>query len=337
MTAEIRGEVEVFRSLRSVLVESIFWDDRTGEVVWVDITAGTLHRGHLDGAVDGSDDVVVALPVPVSAVQPAQGGGFVAALKDRVVLLGPGGTVVDELASVTHAHGGIRFNEGKVDPYGRFVVGAMDVSVGDPDAGLYLVDADGRLDVLLGGFGVANGFEWSDDAREMYVTDTATQTVYRGSYAAGTDPLGELEPFLVGHASDGLALDTDGRFWNGVYGGGEVLCWSPDGEVLARIPMPAPNVTSVAFAGPDRDQLLVGTARENLTEEDLEASPLSGSILRIRTRATGRPVHTFGAPIPERAEPVPMLERAEPVPVVERAEPVPVVERAERDETHPAP
>ena len=317
MTAEIRGEVEVFRSLRSVLVESIFWDDRTGEVVWVDITAGTLHRGHLDGAVDGSDDVVVALPAPVSAVQPAQGGGFVAALKDRVVLLGPGGTVVDELASVTHAHGGIRFNEGKVDPYGRFVVGAMDVTVGDPDAGLYLVDADGRLDVLLGGFGVANGFEWSDDAREMYVTDTATQTVYRGSYAAGTDPLGELEPFLVGHASDGLALD--GRFWNGVYGGGEVLCWSPDGEVLARIPMPAPNVTSVAFAGPDRDQLLVGTARENLTEEDLEASPLSGSILRIRTRATGRPVHIFGAP------------------VVERAESVPVVERAERDETHPAP
>ena len=53
MTAEIRGEVEVFRSLRSVLVESIFWDDRTGEVVWVDITAGTLHRGHLDGAVEG--------------------------------------------------------------------------------------------------------------------------------------------------------------------------------------------------------------------------------------------------------------------------------------------
>ena len=138
--------------------------------------------------------------------------------------------------------------------------------------------------------------------------------------SAGSEPADSINPAVRQVMAEiGLALDTDGRFWNGVYGGGEVLCWSPDGEVLARIPMPAPNVTSVAFAGPDRDQLLVGTARENLTEEDLDAAPLSGSILRIRTRATGRAAHTFGAPIPERAEPVP------------------VVERAERDETHPAP
>ncbi|MDZ8170794.1 SMP-30/gluconolactonase/LRE family protein [Microbacterium xanthum] len=294
MTAEIESDVEVFRDLRSVLVESIFWDDRTGEVVWVDITAGTLHRGRLDGAVDGSDDRVVALPAPVSAVQPAADGGYVAALKDRVVLLGADGELRDELARVEHAHDGIRFNEGKVDPYGRFVVGAMDVTVGDPDAGLYLVDEQGRIDILRGGFGVANGFEWTDDGSEMFVTDTSTSTVYRAPYRDGAQPLGELRPFLVGHASDGLVRDTDGRFWNGVYGGGEVLCWSPEGDVIARVPMPAPNVTSVAFAGPERKDLLVGTARENLTEADLVDSPRSGSILRIRTTATGRPVHTFG-------------------------------------------
>jgi len=301
VTAEIHSDVDVFRDTTSVLVESIFWDERTAEVVWVDITAGTLHRGRLDGAADGSDDIVVDLPAPVSAVQPAVDGGYVAALKDRVVLLDERGGIRRVLAHVTHAHSGIRFNEGKVDPYGRFVVGAMDLTRGDPDAALYTVDADGALALVRGGFGVANGFEWSSDGRTMYVTDTATSTVYRAPYRDGGEPLGELEPFLVGHASDGLALDTEGRFWNGVYGGGEVLCWSPEGRVLASVPMPAPNITSVAFVGPDRDLLLVGTARENLTEDDLRASPASGSILRVRTGATGRRVPTFGerAVLPE--------------------------------------
>nr|WP_206697328.1 SMP-30/gluconolactonase/LRE family protein [Microbacterium aquimaris] len=287
------------------MVESIFWDERTAEVVWVDITAGTLHRGRLEGAPDGSDDIVVDLPAPVSAVQPAVDGGYVAALKDRVVLLDQRGGIRRDLAHVAHAHSGIRFNEGKVDPYGRFVVGAMDLTRGDPDAALYTVDADGALTLVRGGFGVANGFEWSSDGRTMYVTDTATSTVYRAPYRDGAEPLGELEPFLVGHASDGLALDTEGRFWNGVYGGGEVLCWSPEGQVLASVPMPAPNITSVAFVGPDRDLLLVGTARENLTEDDLRTTPASGSILRVRTGATGRRVPRFGerAVLPEPAAP----------------------------------
>lgn len=283
----------VFRRMRSILVESIFWDDRTDELCWVDITEGTVHRGRLDGARDGSDDRVTTLPPPVSALQPAQGGGFVAALKDRIVLLDADGQLVRDLASLEHAHTHIRCNEGKVDPYGRFVIGAMDIGeAGDPDAALYVVEPDGAVELLLGGFGVANGLEWQGD--EVFVTDTATKTVYRGSWGSGIHPLGALEPFLMGHASDGLTLDTDGTFWNGVYGDGCVLQWSPEGEVLCRIEIPAPNVTSVAFGGPGLDTLFVGTARENLSEADLERFPLSGSIFALDVGARGRPARTFG-------------------------------------------
>lgn len=288
------AEPRVFRRLDAILVESIFWDERTDELVWVDITRGTLHRGRLDAPSDGSGDTVVELPAPVSAVQPAASGGFVAALKDRVVLLDADGTVRRTVATLPHAHAGIRSNEAKVDPFGRFVVGAMNITSGEPDAALYLVDPAGRVRVLRGGFAVANGIEWSDDARTMYVTDTATCTVYRGAYAPTEDALGELEPFLRGEDSDGLALDTDGRFWNGVYGAGCVVRWTAEGHLEARIPIPAPQVTSVAFGGPRRNLLFVGTAREQLTEEQLAAAPLSGSIFVIDTDAEGRPAHTFG-------------------------------------------
>ncbi|SDQ25522.1 SMP-30/gluconolactonase/LRE family protein [Microbacterium sp. cf332] len=288
------SEVEVFRDTRAVLVESIWWDERTDEVVWVDITAGLLHRGPLEGAVDGSDDRVVELPPPLSSVQPAVGGGYVAALKDRVVLLDADGRIERDLAPLRHRHQGMRLNEGKVDPFGRFIVGAMELTTDDADASVWSVDHGGAVRVLGGGYGVANGMEWSDDGRTMYITDTATSTVYRGAYGP-TGELGELEPFLVGRSSDGLVRAADGSFFNGLYGEGAVVRWDAAGSIVDEIVMPAPNITSVAFVGTRLDVLLVGSARENLTEEQLQQHPLSGGILRLSPEATGRGVHTFGS------------------------------------------
>lgn len=301
MTADYR----VFRELTSVLVESIFWDARTEELAWVDIIAGTFHRGRLDDPVDGSADRVVSLPAPVSAVQPAADGGFVAALKDRVVLLDADGVLVSTVAQVQHAHAGIRFNEGKVDPFGRFLVGAMNTTTGEPDAGLYSFALEEPAELLRGGFAVANGFEWSRAGDEMYLTDTATQTVYRAPYRSGPGGLGELAPYLRGHDSDGLTRDLDGCFWNAVYGTGRVLQWSAEGEVIGAREVPAPNVTSVALGGPALTTLYVGSARENLDESQLRKAPLSGSIFAFDVEVAGPPVHTFGAasfPSPARKD-----------------------------------
>ncbi|WP_414172233.1 SMP-30/gluconolactonase/LRE family protein [Clavibacter tessellarius] len=93
--------------------------------------------------------------------------------------------------------------------------------------------------------------------------------------------------------SDGLTLDVDGYAWNGVYGGGKVIRWAPDGSKDLEIEVPAPNVTSVAFAGPDLRTLVIGTARENMTEEQLEEHPLSGGVFAIDTDVSGRPVNVF--------------------------------------------
>jgi len=286
--------VEVFREGRAILVESIWWDARRDELVWVDITAGTLHRGRLDGARDGSDDRVVRLEPPLSCVQPARGGGYVAASADRIVALDAAGAVRRTISVIAHPHSGLRLNEGKVDPFGALVIGSMNTRSGRPDAALYRV-TDEETTLLRGGFGVTNGLEWIDDGGRMLVTDTAVETVYAGSYDA-SGALGELSPLLVGQSSDGLTRAQDGTFWNGIYGGGVVGQWSATGEVLRRIEVPAPHVTSVAFGGPDFDALFVGTARENLEERELERWPLSGAIFRIDGIGRGFAPYEFGRP-----------------------------------------
>ncbi|NRG41460.1 SMP-30/gluconolactonase/LRE family protein [Rathayibacter sp. VKM Ac-2835] len=283
-------EARVFRDTGAILVESPFW--HRGRLHWADISTGTVHVSAWDGAVDGSDDRVVAVEAPLGSFQPVSGGGFVAALSDRVVLLDESFAVTRELAPIEHVHAGLRMNEGKCDPFGRFVAGSMNLTTGEPDAALYRIDADGALETLLGGFGVANGFEWSDDGRTFYFTDTAASTVYRAAYGPG-DELGEPEPFLTGRAFDGLALDVDGGFWAGANGEGAVLHWSAAGELLEEIAIPAPNVTGVAFGGPDGATLFVGTARENLEEQQLRDAPLSGAVFAIGTSTRGRPANAF--------------------------------------------
>jgi sugar lactone lactonase YvrE len=292
MTSVVEGTLQVWRTGSAILVESLWWDSALGAMRWTDISAGTLHTGALDAAVDGTEDTAVRLPPPLASFQPSTGGGFIAALGDRVVLAAEDGSIERELATIRHRHAEIRLNEGKCDPFGNFVVGSMDLRDESPDGAIYRVRPNGSTEILLGGVAVANGFEWSDDGRTFYFSDTAVSTVYRADY----DPDGSLSdarPLLTGLPSDGLARDSDGGFWSGLYGGGAVVRRTADGVVTDRIELPAPNITSVAFGGPDLSTLFVGSAREKLTEQELERHPGSGAIFAVPTSVRGFAVHPY--------------------------------------------
>lgn len=299
----VRGLPRIFRDAKAILAESIVWDP-AGFVLWCDITSGLLYRC----PIDGMDDTVIELPPPLASFAPvaersddaaarskdvAPRSGYVASLGDRIVLADAVGGI-QILARIEHAHAGLRLNEGKCDPYGRWITGSMNLTTGEPDGALYSVTADGWVRVLRGGFGVANGFEWSLDDTEMFFTDTAVKTIYRAPYSE-TGELGNVKVFHCGEPHDGLTIDAQGFLWGGIYGGGRVVRYTPEGVEDLMVELPAPNITSVAFGGPGMSTLFVGSARENLTEEQLEAHPLSGAIFAIDTATHGRPARHFGA------------------------------------------
>ncbi|MCU1405474.1 MAG: SMP-30/gluconolactonase/LRE family protein [Glaciihabitans sp.] len=304
------GEPRLFRSAKAILGESLVWDPE-GDLLWCDITAGLLHRSPLDGSVFGADDGTSALPAPVASFAPTVDGGFVVSLGDRVILTDIRGVETAELARIEHARPGLRLNEGKADPAGRWVTGSMNLTAEDPAepgsaiGALYSIEEDetGAVTqrVLRGGFGVANGFEWSEDGRTIYFTDTSVKTIYRGQYSSAGE-IGEVEVFHAGEDHDGLAMDVEGYLWSGIYGAGKVVRYSPDGDEDLSIDLPSPNITSVAFGGPGLGTLFVTSARENLTEQQLRQNPLAGSIFAIDTSTQGYPVRRFGHPTRETAE-----------------------------------
>jgi sugar lactone lactonase YvrE len=287
----LTSELGVFREARAIIGESLWWNP-AGFMEWCDIDAGTLHRGRLDDPTDGRRDRVLELPPPVSAFQPVRGGGYVAAGADIVFLVDEDGDNERTIATFPHAHAGIRFNEAKCDPFGRFIVGSMDVTTGEPDCAIYSVDARGGWRTLVGGIAVANGFEWTDDGSRMWFTDTSAETIYVGDYGESGE-LRNVEQFATGLQSDGLARDADGGFWNGINDSGKVVRWNAAGEQDLEFDVPGGHVTSVAFGGPTLSTLYIATAREKLTEQQLEDEPLTGSIFAIETATHGYPVREF--------------------------------------------
>ncbi len=288
----ISGSPRVFRDKKAVLAESIVWDAAHRTLHWCDITTGALHSSPLDGAADGSDDTVVRMPPPLASFHRSEGGGFVVSLGDRVVLADEAGAITSVLAEIDHRGAALRLNEGKVDPAGRWVTGSMNLASSDPTGAIYTVTEDGAS-ILNAGFGVANGFEWSLDDTEMFFTDTATSTIYRAPYTANGE-LGDVKVFHSGEAHDGLTIDAEGHLWSGIYGRGRVIRYSPDGREEEVLELPVPNITSVAFGGDDLSTLFIGSARENLTEEDLIAHPLSGAVFAVDTTTHGRHPNSFG-------------------------------------------
>ena len=54
-----------------------------------------------------------------------------------------------------------------------------------------------------------------------------------------------------------MCIDAEGHLWIAVWGAGQVRRYTPDGELVGVVDVPAPHTTSVAFVGDGLDRLLI--------------------------------------------------------------------------------
>ena len=82
-------DVELVQDARADLGEGPVWDPRTGELIWVDIMAGLVHR--LDPRT--GTDRPLEVGQPVGAACPRAAGGYVVGLRDGIAVLSDSGEV----------------------------------------------------------------------------------------------------------------------------------------------------------------------------------------------------------------------------------------------------
>lgn len=268
------------------LAEGVIWDDAAALVRWVDIWAGDVWSAALEGdALAGV--TAVSIGQTAGAVALAEDGGLLVAGARGLVTIAPGGAVSggpDLLGDRTE----VRFNDGSIDPQGRFVVGTL--ALGEPTGTetLLRVSANGDVETVRRGIRLSNGVAFSPDGATIYHVDTLAGTVSSHSYSPG--PFDRDEPWVTviddfPHFPDGLIVDSEGMLWVAQWGGGRVLRYSPGGELAASVTVDAAQASCMGFVGPKLDRLAITTATEGLTE----VTDLGGSLFLADVGASGLP------------------------------------------------
>lgn len=185
-----------------------------------------------------------------------------------------------------------RCNDGKCDSNGRLWIGTMEMSFRKNAGSLYCIGQNLTTSKKLSNLTISNGIAWTTGNDRMYFIDSPEQTVQSYSFdPISGDILFEKNvvhiPEELG-TPDGMCIDREGMLWIALWGGFGVYRWNPvNGDLLEKIEIPVPHVTSCAFVGEDLDYLLITTARGDLSEKDLEKYPESGNVFLIKPGIQG--------------------------------------------------
>lgn len=273
-------DAELLQAAGAQVGEGPLWDARHGCLVWVDITAGLVHL---------TDGRTFSVGTHVGAALPIHGSGWLLAVRDGFATLGEDGVVTPLLAFVEP---GLRCNDAKCDQEGRAWVGTMSYDEVPGAGSLYRLDLGPVATPVLSGLTISNGMGWSPGGETMWFTDSVTQVITGFRYEAGElgPVVSRLEIDRRYGLPDGLCVDVDGCVWVGLWGGGMVHRYTPEGRLDTVVNVPASQVTSCAFGG---STLYITTATHRLAEPE----PLAGALFTVET-TTQAPPATPWKPLP---------------------------------------
>lgn len=280
---------------KCILAEGPYWHAGWNSFLWVDIENGMLYR------YDWEDKAVKTWQFPhrLTLVIEGKDEKLILALGARLARFDPVTEELEWLVDIELEKPLNRCNDGACDASGRLWIGTMSTQIDKNAGALYAVDTHLALTKKVAPVTISNGIAWSLDNEIMYYIDSPTRKVQAFQFDHHTGDMtliGDVihVPLELG-TPDGMSMDEKGHLWIAHYGGSGVYCWDPkSGRLLDKIEVPAPHVTSCAFGGPENDQLLITTARENMTEEQLGKFPESGSVFIVPMDVKGGPVYSCG-------------------------------------------
>ncbi|MBC6954916.1 MAG: SMP-30/gluconolactonase/LRE family protein [Chloroflexi bacterium] len=282
--------VEHVLPVKCRLGEGPLWSARDQQLYWVDAFAGIVHSYHpASGAHQSTvfDDWVTCIAIRKS-------GGFVLAMRRKLAYWDGSSAGVETLAEPFPADKPeMRFNDGAVDPAGRFWIGG--VTANEYAAPLLRFDADHSVHEMDSGFSVSNGIAWSPDRKTMLFTDSPPRKIYAYHYDLASGAIRGRRVFADVPTSlgvpDGLTIDSAGYVWSAHWDGWRLTRYAPDGSIDRVVPLPVARVTSCIFGGPNLTDLYITSAAP--AENDSMPQPYAGNLFRLQVDVPGQPEPEF--------------------------------------------
>ncbi|MFM9105708.1 MAG: SMP-30/gluconolactonase/LRE family protein [Chloroflexota bacterium] len=266
--------------------EGPLWNEEEQALYWLDIPAGKLYRYE---PRTGETRMVHAAGGPVGGYTFQEDGSFLLFGDDGAIRSLRGSTAA-VLREGIEDEAGSRFNDVIADPEGRVFCGTMphDTRPGR----LYRLDPDGSLTLVLEDAGLSNGMGFSPDLKHFYHTDSDKGTITRFSYNRKTGAISRPKVIVSVPAADGLpdgmAVDSVGTIWSGIWDGSNLIRFGPDGTIMEKVWFPARKVSSVTFGGEEYRDAYVTLAGGN--DPDNEGGS-AGAVYRADLGVAGRPAY----------------------------------------------
>jgi sugar lactone lactonase YvrE len=253
-------EIEIIADDGNLCGEGPLWDECEEALYWTDITGRKLFRymwreQRRERVSDGFQ---------VSGFSRQEDGGFVVTNNDGIWLWRP-----DEKSMLLAKEADGQecvMNDCSADPEGRVFSGSwhLDAEGQSAPSFLFRVDLDGTVHVVDEGIFFSNGLAFSPDCSTMYFADTVARAIYAYDWRRSDGALRNRRIFARIKRSegipDGLAVDADGFVWCAHWFGGCVSRYDPDGHRERCLSFPAAQTSSVAFGGPEVDEIYVTSA-----------------------------------------------------------------------------
>jgi len=280
---------------RAVLGEGPHWDSVTKTLYWIDI----LGKKVFSHDRNGHTSAILLEKSPGCLVPTSHPNTLLVACQNSLELLNTNDhtcrTWLSRSKMETKPEN--RFNDGKVDPFGRLWVGTVAFSCQGTEGTLFSVNPDGTFKKRRGEVGISNGLAWTRDSKVMYFIDSPTRKIVAFDYDVNTGDL-TFERTVVtvpdtnGQVPDGMTIDSEGMLWVAIWGGSKVCRYNPNGgQILRELQVPALNVTSCCFGGENLDVLYVTSAS---CDTDLKKWPQAGFTFEYKNLGVkGVPMSSF--------------------------------------------
>jgi sugar lactone lactonase YvrE len=291
------SEIRAITPSLDQLGECPIWDDRRNGLWWLDLKAGEIRFLPASLCCANETATKEQLPMPTTWTAPGLLGSIALCTDGSLLLAGSalwrfdpskgGDAQFLMLSQMPEGELEInRFNDGRVDHEGRFVVGTMDNAEQARSGTQYRIDSIGKVSepqLLWSDIGIPNAACFSPDGRYGYWADSFKPILYRYETASPTQTRQEFGVVVGSGGPDGACVDAQGHIWLCVWGGSKIIRYRTDGTIERIIPLPVERATCATFGGEDYGTLFVTTARNGFTEEQSAAQPLAGSVLAIDT------------------------------------------------------
>ena len=271
-----------------ILGEGPMWHTKRKTCFWVDIEGQLLFEYNFQTKEINSWKI----PHRVSVIIEEENDSLLLGLQGGLARFDLKSAALKWLLDIDKEKNNHRCNDAAVDCEGRLWIGTMERSFKTGMGTLYCIHKNFSAEAKVNKVTISNGMAWSPDNKKFYYIDTPQQTVACFLFDATSgniqfEKIAVQIPEVMG-MPDGMAIDAEGMLWIAHWGGFGVYRWNPvSGNLIDKIDVPVPQVSSCAFFGDELDQLIITTASEKLSKKDLKKYPHSGDTFVAKTKVKG--------------------------------------------------